>query len=212
MKAIGLKFSSNVLLLVAKNALLTNSHPTFGSNTCPHNDNKPLIDRITPRWIQQFQEVHKIVHQTQTRKLMVIEPAKNRVYWAVYGILYGDIVVNFISAKCFKRICTRILMKHISSSTWMTVAHWGSVETSWWSTLTWYPEKLEWQWWSRSLKGFMEIFSHRLWSSKMHPTRIWSITYPTTCLEYVIAQQRRFSWWVMCWLSITKMDKFHLLI
>lgn len=71
LKVVGLKFSPKVLLLVAKNAFLSNSHPTFCPNVSPNIDSRPLIEGITPRWVQQFQERHGIVHRTQIGKLMV---------------------------------------------------------------------------------------------------------------------------------------------
>lgn len=52
LKSARLKFSPSVLLLVSKNALLTNPHPTFGPHSSLDTDNRSLIDRITPRWIQ----------------------------------------------------------------------------------------------------------------------------------------------------------------
>lgn len=71
MKHVGLKFSPIVLLLVAKNALISTPHPIFGLNARTEGDNKPLVDRTNVRWVKQFQEAHNIVHHTQTEKLMV---------------------------------------------------------------------------------------------------------------------------------------------
>lgn len=52
LKANGLKFSPRVLQLVAKGALHSNPHEQFGPNATPDNDPRPLIERITPRWVQ----------------------------------------------------------------------------------------------------------------------------------------------------------------
>lgn len=52
LRSSGLKFSPRVLLLVAKNALLTNPHATFQENTSLDSDSPPLIDKIMARWVQ----------------------------------------------------------------------------------------------------------------------------------------------------------------
>ncbi|CAM6101105.1 unnamed protein product [Calypogeia fissa] len=67
----GLKFSPSILQMVAKSTLLNTPHPMFGPNTVLAGSTKPLIERITPRWVQQFQETQSIVHRTQTGKLQV---------------------------------------------------------------------------------------------------------------------------------------------
>lgn len=55
LKSAGLKFSPKVLLLVAKNALPSTPHLTFFLlMSVLDNDDQPLINKITPRWVQQF--------------------------------------------------------------------------------------------------------------------------------------------------------------
>lgn len=97
-KATRLKFSLRVLLLVVRNVLLTNPHPRLLPNVSPDNDPQPLIERIIARWIQQFQETHTIVHQTQTRKLMV-SPAKTKFIEHSVAYHMGILARAFFSSK-----------------------------------------------------------------------------------------------------------------
>lgn len=52
LKAIGLKLTPNIQLLVTKNLLLTSPYDAFGPNASHDNDTRPLIECIIPRWIQ----------------------------------------------------------------------------------------------------------------------------------------------------------------
>ena len=53
LKALGVEFSASVLRLVAKD-VITQSVSVYNFAYIDPKDQKPIIDKITPRWIQMF--------------------------------------------------------------------------------------------------------------------------------------------------------------
>jgi hypothetical protein len=65
----GVKFSAKLLKTLALN-ILDKSHGIYNRNYIDPVDNKPIYNKITPRWIEHFQVKHNIVMRCQTGKLL----------------------------------------------------------------------------------------------------------------------------------------------
>lgn len=95
LKAAGLKFTTEILRLLAQRLLQQHQHPHFYPVALLDGSTKTLEERITSRWIQHFKEHHNIVHRTQTGKLMV-SPAKQEFIERQVAFHMGELRRGFL--------------------------------------------------------------------------------------------------------------------
>ncbi|ETV71324.1 hypothetical protein H257_13451 [Aphanomyces astaci] len=90
LKALGVKFSASLLRLIAKD-VIRQSDLVYNSAYIDQMDQKPIMEKITPRWIQLFMERYNIMYRSQTGKLLVSPQKLDHIERSVayhFGVLH----------------------------------------------------------------------------------------------------------------------------
>ncbi|KAF0767390.1 hypothetical protein AaE_002854, partial [Aphanomyces astaci] len=94
LKSAGVKFSPALLVQLAR--MVVDNAPVYNSTFQDPFDNKPIVDKIKTRWIQQFMDVHDIVPRSQTGKLS-LSPAKKEHIEKTVAYHLGELQRGFAS-------------------------------------------------------------------------------------------------------------------
>ena len=71
LRRVGLKISPKVLLTLAKSLANHSIHMFFIAGYLNPLDQVPTLEKLTPRWIQSFQDNHNIVYPAQIGKFTI---------------------------------------------------------------------------------------------------------------------------------------------